>query len=130
MGLFRWLYQNVFQREYPLISIPRFPYRHVPYATFSPNEISLTFSKLAKEVWQITDDDISNIIEAILEHEYLHLILDNQINSEANHQLNNIHRFLIPTNELIWEFRDGKTFGHTQDLWKKADEVYRNIKKV
>lgn len=130
MGFFRWLYQDIFRREYPLISIPRFPYRHVPYASFSPNEISLTFSKLAKKVWQITDDDISNIIEAVLEHEYLHLVLDQRIGSKVTHQLNDVHRFLIVTNELIWEFRDGKTFGHLQAFWNQVDDVYRSIKKM
>jgi hypothetical protein len=110
MGFFWWLFQNVFRREYPLISIPRFPRSNVPYSTFFPNKISLTFSKFTKQIWKITDDNISDIIEAILEHEYLHIIIEHKISYLATNKLNNIHRFDLTTNQLTWCFRDGKTF--------------------
>lgn len=112
MGLFRWICQNICQREYPLICVPRFPRTNVPYASFCPNKISFTFSKLTKSIWGIDGDNISDIIEEVLEHELLHIVINWRIGFQTTHQLNNVNRFEMETNKLMWMFRDGKTFGH------------------
>lgn len=133
MDFFKWLYQNIFQREYPLVCVPRFPLSSMPYSMvlpFFPSKISLTFSKLTKQIWEVTDDNISGMIEPILEHEYLHIIIENQVGYRATHKLNNINRLDLTTNQLTWHFKDGKTFGHIQDFWNKVDDVYHNIRKV
>lgn len=116
MGFFRWFYQNICQREYPLVTVPEINWwwvslflrtYDVPYSEFSPDKIFLVFSKSAKKDWGITDDDIPDMTEYILEHEYLHIIINHLIGFEASHKLNNVNRFSLNTRGSIWRFRNG-----------------------
>jgi len=115
VGIFRWIYQNIFHREYPLILIPKYPMRGMPYATFAPDQICLTYSKQVIALWKLDWAYIEQITEALLEHEYLHLIISKVAGCFATHKFNNVNRFDLSTNELFWMFRDGKTFGHLQE---------------
>jgi hypothetical protein len=112
MGFFRWFYQNIFQREYPLIFIPKFTVLNVPHISWRPTRISLCFSKRVVESWEINEDNIVDITFTVLEHEYLHDAIKKVVGQEATHKFNNVNRFERESNQLLWAFRDGKTFGH------------------
>jgi len=113
MGFFRWFYQNVLQREYPLISVPRFPRAEVPYISWCPTKISFVFHDLVKAVWGINDDNIAQISTAILEHEIIHDIVRKVAGWRATHSLNHVNRFGVTNMTLIWMFevpRKGEIF--------------------
>lgn len=130
MGFVDWFYRNIFKREYPLVCIPRFPLREVPYSDFwfGRQAINLILSKKKREEWGIVyDEEIDFFVEDILEHEYLHITINKVAGHDACSKLNNVNRLDLSTYSLIWAFRDGKTFGHIEAEAKKIYELNKGL---
>jgi len=111
--ILRWVIENLLQREYPLISIPIFPKTEVPYTTWCPHKISLCFTQRIKSWWGITDDSIDEITEAVIEHEYIHVVLLKVAGWKATHSLNRVNRYDLTTRRLCWMLevpRKGEVF--------------------
>jgi len=118
MGLFRFVYETILRREYPLIDIQVF-YRK-PCFERCPDCIHLSIRSWILRAYEPNPDLHAELFINILEHEYLHAVIDRFIGTETCRALDKIHCYSRDINQLT--FRNNRTGNYLAYHLSREDE--------
>jgi len=101
-----FIYSKILKREYPRLKVCK---RNVPAFGGAIPTIFLGLSKTTIDEWRI-QGNIEDAVAEILSHEYLHYVLEKNIDYDTSSLLDLVNKWILGKQKMGWKMKRGKEY--------------------